>query len=329
MAPSKKRKRNDEWEPNHLLTNASSKLGVVNLSKVLGQPEAWNGLAPEEQASLLALAPSSLVESPNDGSASRIRVEHPEFRHALLVFQGDLTEGRLNPRWLTQSAEAMEARGRGEFDQYHEEQRMLMFGESSDEGDGDEDVSVHGIATSTADVPVASPDQATSPRGQFDSPIDPVLFDNHPGRPYYHNPFTSVHEDGEAPVFLNESVQTSREPSLDPNAKELSSKLKLDVLVRAGWIVIGDVFILHFKRSGENGEIVDATKEATVSRFLSVLCLTEDTLKNTTRDWTHIFIAFVRSDLWRNVDIYHSRTHRASTRPHLLQMAVQIYTFGT
>ncbi|KAI9698006.1 MAG: hypothetical protein M1836_004359 [Candelina mexicana] len=262
MAPAKKRKRNNEWDQNHLLTNPSSKLGEVNLFKVLNQPEAWNSLTQEEQASLLALSPPSLVQSLYDDGSPQLRVEHPEFRHALHVFQGDLTAGRLDPKWLAKAADAMEARGRGEFDAYHETQRILAFGETSERGIDDERSPGHGAVAQNEYGLAVNSTQGTASGSGLENGLDRVASAEQFGVPQHHNEFTDMHGHGAELEFASGDAQTAQDTSTPSGSVELYSKLKLDVLVRGGCFEVGDVLLLRFKYTGPEGEF--ATKEATI-----------------------------------------------------------------
>ncbi|KAI9718874.1 MAG: hypothetical protein M1812_003758 [Candelaria pacifica] len=259
MAPSLKRKRNDKWGETHLLTNPSSKLSEVNLFKVLGQPEAWNGLTQEEQASLLTLAPSSLAKYSDASSPARLNVEHPEFRHALHVFQGDLTAGRLDPKWLAKAADAMEERGRGEFDAYRREERILAFGEVLEDGHDDD----------AEDPEVQSPyevrddsNEAPYYRSRAGTISNPMLHEQESGM-LGDDGVTDMRDDLDGQGLAGENFQMMQDTSIPPGAVEVRSKLKLEALVRGGCFQVGDVLLLRFKYFQRDEALV--TKEATIT----------------------------------------------------------------
>lgn len=53
----------------------------------------------------------------------------PDFRRGIREFQEDLSSGRLDPKWQTAAAEAMEERARGEFDAYKENNYEEFWGQ--------------------------------------------------------------------------------------------------------------------------------------------------------------------------------------------------------
>lgn len=92
-------------------------------------PQAWEVLDDAEKAELRALLPEHLSYN-DDGSLPKdfLRYDN-DWRNGLRQFQTDLEQGRYDPEWLRQAAEAMEERAAGKFDKYKNDQYEEFWGQ--------------------------------------------------------------------------------------------------------------------------------------------------------------------------------------------------------
>lgn len=100
---------------------------------LLTDPRAWDFLSAEEKASVTAGLPGHVnVETDEAGDpsipAAFLKYDN-DWRNGLRLFQEDLGAGRLKPAWLKEAAEAMEARARGDYDKWKDEQYESFWGQ--------------------------------------------------------------------------------------------------------------------------------------------------------------------------------------------------------
>ncbi|KAI9779784.1 MAG: hypothetical protein M1816_003348 [Peltula sp. TS41687] len=85
----------------------------------------------EDRQDLSTLVPPHVLVYP-DGDNKAARVDpnflkyDMDFRHGLRCFAEDLRDGRFDPVWLEQAAEAMEERAHGDFDDFKARQFELF-----------------------------------------------------------------------------------------------------------------------------------------------------------------------------------------------------------
>lgn len=96
---------------------------------MLANPQAWDCLTEEEKNELKSLMPADMVYN-DDGSIPQnfLRYDN-DWRSGVRQFQTDLGQGRYDPEWQVQAAEAMEERAAGEFDNYKEEHFEEWWGQ--------------------------------------------------------------------------------------------------------------------------------------------------------------------------------------------------------
>lgn len=96
---------------------------------LFNSPRAWEVLDDAEKTELRALLPQHLSYN-DDGSLPKdfLRYDY-DWRNGLRQFQNDLEQGRYDPEWLRQAAEAMEERAAGNFDKYKDDQYEEFWGQ--------------------------------------------------------------------------------------------------------------------------------------------------------------------------------------------------------
>ncbi|KAF8427411.1 Asx homology domain-containing protein [Tirmania nivea] len=140
---SKARKgRKGIWDKGVLLTSKRSRLAkAADLSDVLNST-TWDLLSTEEQKECLALLPSiDKVYGPPgsntaDGDLNGEAILAPDFfesnqvfKDSLLEFQDDLIQGRYEPSYIAEAANARKARLEGAVDKYKDGQYELFWGQ--------------------------------------------------------------------------------------------------------------------------------------------------------------------------------------------------------
>lgn len=112
----------------------------IDLVKLLAKPEAWNCLDEVEKRQILDLLPDHIHPIPDppgeDGTEAKIPPLPESFlrysnhwRNGVRQFQVDLENGRYDPEWLRQAAEASQERAEGRFDKFKEEEFEQFWGQ--------------------------------------------------------------------------------------------------------------------------------------------------------------------------------------------------------
>ncbi|OBT88485.1 hypothetical protein VE02_03485 [Pseudogymnoascus sp. 03VT05] len=132
--PAKKAKvsRKGIWSVENVLQNPKSPLVNANLKGLFSNPEAWNILDKETKAQLISMLPeNSHVLDEVDGevriSESFLKFDQ-NWAHYLGRAQEDIAEGRNDPGWLEEAAEASEQRADGEFDDWKDNEYEMFWG---------------------------------------------------------------------------------------------------------------------------------------------------------------------------------------------------------
>lgn len=118
----------------------NSPLIDIDLVKLLAKPEAWNCLDEVEKRQILDLLPDHIHPIPDspgeDGTEAKIPPLPESFlrysnhwRNGVRQFQVDLENGRYDPEWLRQAAEASQERADGRFDKFKEEEFEQFWGQ--------------------------------------------------------------------------------------------------------------------------------------------------------------------------------------------------------
>ena len=130
---SKPKRARGVWTTEHLLQNEKSKLVDVDLTKLLSDPRAWASLSDAEKRGVLEHLPSHVGASLDTNEVPSIPIEFLKYdndwRNGLRLFQEDLSAGHFEPSWLEGAAEAMEARARGEFDDWKNAEYEAFWGQ--------------------------------------------------------------------------------------------------------------------------------------------------------------------------------------------------------
>lgn len=141
--------KKDPWGEEQLTTSSKSRLIDADLTAsfqalnqlrnsyqltpqrqaLFADPQAWEILDDAEKSELRALLPEHLSYN-DDGSLPKdfLRYDN-DWRNGLRQFQNDLEQGRYDPEWLRQAAEAMEERAAGQFDKYKDDQYEEFWGQ--------------------------------------------------------------------------------------------------------------------------------------------------------------------------------------------------------
>ena len=119
--------RNDpEW----LVTNEKSRLASEDLHAEFSNPKTYENFTKSDWEDLRETLPSNVPFNPDGYSIPITFFKYdPDFRRGIREFQEDLASGRLDPKWQAEAAEAMEARARGDFDAYKEDQFEAFWGQ--------------------------------------------------------------------------------------------------------------------------------------------------------------------------------------------------------
>ncbi|KAK2803843.1 hypothetical protein FQN50_006850 [Emmonsiellopsis sp. PD_5] len=134
--PGRASKKNP-WSEEQLTTSSKSRIIDVDLVKLLANPNAWTCLDENEKKEIISLLPDDIqrLVEPSDPDAiipplpdSFVRYSN-NWRDAVRQFQLDLQNGKYDPEWQRQAAEAMEERAQGEFDRFKEEQFEEFWGQ--------------------------------------------------------------------------------------------------------------------------------------------------------------------------------------------------------
>ncbi len=96
---------------------------------MFADPQAWAVLDDNEKDELKSLLPEHIPYN-DDGSIplNFLRYDN-DWRNGVRQYQNDLEQGRYDPEWQRQAAEAMEERAAGEFDSYKEEHYEEWWGQ--------------------------------------------------------------------------------------------------------------------------------------------------------------------------------------------------------
>jgi hypothetical protein len=92
-------------------------------------PEAWNTLEDHEKAEVRSLLPDTIPFT-DDGAPSPEFLKHNnDWRNGIRQFQEDIENGRYDPKWQEEAAQAMEERAAGAFDDYKEQHYEEFWGQ--------------------------------------------------------------------------------------------------------------------------------------------------------------------------------------------------------
>lgn len=142
LSPKARKGRKGIWDKEVLLTSKKSRLvKVADLSDVLNST-TWDLLSAEEQKECLALLPVidkvyvPADSSNGDGDPNGDAILAPDFfesnqvlKDSLVEFQDDLIQGRYEPSYITEAANARTARLEGAADKYKDGQYELFWGQ--------------------------------------------------------------------------------------------------------------------------------------------------------------------------------------------------------
>ena len=96
---------------------------------LFANPRAWDVLDDTEKAELRALLPQHISYDEHGSIPERFLRYDNDWRNGLRQYQNDLEQGRYDPEWLRQAAEAMEERAAGKFDKYKDDQYEEFWGQ--------------------------------------------------------------------------------------------------------------------------------------------------------------------------------------------------------
>ncbi|KAI9711270.1 MAG: hypothetical protein M1820_002257 [Bogoriella megaspora] len=134
--PKSAAKKISVWDTAHLLHHQKSRLLRINLVKLLTREDAWEPLSPDERAELTAMLPEGTEprllgsDTPAESMRHYLR-SNDSFKGDVALFKSCLGEGRLDPEWQAQAAEAMEMRAKGEFDEWKEREFEEYWGQKA------------------------------------------------------------------------------------------------------------------------------------------------------------------------------------------------------
>ena len=117
-------------DPEWLVTNEKSPLVSEDLHAEFSDPKTYENFTQSDWEDLRETLPSNVPVNPDGYSIPMSFFKYdPDFRRGIREFQEDLGSGRLDPEWQAEAAEAMEARARGDFDAYKEDQFEAFWGQ--------------------------------------------------------------------------------------------------------------------------------------------------------------------------------------------------------
>lgn len=117
-------------DPEWLVTNEKSPLAYENLHEEFSDPKTYENFTKSDWEDLRETLPSNVSINPDGYSIPMTFFKYdPDFRRGIREFQEDLASGRLDPKWQSDAAQAMEERARGEFDAYKETQFEAFWGQ--------------------------------------------------------------------------------------------------------------------------------------------------------------------------------------------------------
>ena len=120
----------DRSDPEWLVTNEKSPLAQQDLHAEFSNPKTYENFTESDWEDLRETLPSNVPVNPDGYSIPMKFFKYdPDFRRGIREFQEDLGSGRLDPKWQANAAQAMEARARGDFDAYKEEQFEAFWGQ--------------------------------------------------------------------------------------------------------------------------------------------------------------------------------------------------------
>ena len=127
------------WDATQLMTSKKSMLGrpQINLKALLLNQKAWTALTREQQLELIKMLPNTDVNALADREdlppiPQQMLRDRPAMQTDLRFFKEHLVAGHYNPEWLRQAQEASDARMRGDFDTWKEEEREEYWGQKAD-----------------------------------------------------------------------------------------------------------------------------------------------------------------------------------------------------
>ena len=117
-------------DPEWLVTNEKSPLVSEDLHAEFSDPKTYENFTQSDWEDLRETLPPNVPVNPDGYSIPMTFFKYdPDFRRGIREFQEDLGSGRLDPKWQAEAAEAMEARARGDFDAYKEDQFEAFWGQ--------------------------------------------------------------------------------------------------------------------------------------------------------------------------------------------------------
>ena len=120
----------DRSDPEWLVTNEKSPLAQEDLHAEFSNPKIYENFTKSDWEDLRETLPPNVPVNPDGYSIPMKFFKYdPDFRRGIREFQEDLGSGRLDPKWQADAARAMEARARGDFDAYKEEQFEAFWGQ--------------------------------------------------------------------------------------------------------------------------------------------------------------------------------------------------------
>lgn len=120
----------DRSDPEWLVTNEKSPLAQQDLHAEFSNPKTYENFTESDWEDLRETLPSNVPVNPDGYSIPMKFFKYdPDFRRGIREFQEDLGSGRLDPKWQADAAQAMEARARGDFDAYKDQQFEAFWGQ--------------------------------------------------------------------------------------------------------------------------------------------------------------------------------------------------------
>lgn len=117
-------------DPEWLVTNEKSPLACEDLHAEFSNPKTYENFTKSDWEDLRETLPPSVPINPDGYSIPMTFFKYDsDFRRGIREFQEDLASGRLDPKWQSDAAQAMEERARGEFDAYKEDQFEAFWGQ--------------------------------------------------------------------------------------------------------------------------------------------------------------------------------------------------------
>ncbi|KAI9832538.1 MAG: hypothetical protein M1819_004328 [Sarea resinae] len=129
MASRPRAAKRDIYSEEHLTHNPKSKLVDIDLCRLLAKSQTLEVLDNENIAELQSLLPEHALTPTQDGIRSDFLLHDPDFKTAVRMYQEDLQQGRLDPEWQKQAAEAMEERANGDFDDFKAQEMEEFWGQ--------------------------------------------------------------------------------------------------------------------------------------------------------------------------------------------------------